>query len=60
MNKEDEKSFNDIIEICKAKGIDPVGALITAGKNGTADCGMVKKLQEIADREFARLMLEKK
>jgi hypothetical protein len=60
MNKEDEKSFNDIIEICKSKGIDPVGALITAGKNGTAHCDMVKQLQEIADREFARLMLEKK
>jgi hypothetical protein len=60
MNKEDEKSFNEIIEICKAKGIDPVGALITSGKNGTAHCDMVKKLQEIADREFARLMLEKK
>ena len=59
MNKEDEKSFNEILEICKAKGIDPVGALITAGKNGTADWDMVKKLQDIADREFARLMLEK-
>jgi hypothetical protein len=59
MNKEDEKSFNEILEICKAKGIDPVGALITAGKNGTADWDMVKKLQDIADREFARLILEK-
>ncbi len=59
MNKEDERSFNEILEICKAKGIDPVGSLITAGKNGTADWDMVKKLQDIADREFARLMLEK-
>lgn len=61
MNKEDEKSFNEIIEICKSKGIDPVGALITSGKNDLSiDPNTIKQLQEIADREFARLMFEKK
>ena len=61
MNKEDEKSFNEILEICKVKGIDPVGALIAAGKNDPSiDANTIKQLQEIADREFVRLMLEKK
>jgi len=60
MNKEDEESFMEILEKCKANGIDPIGSLITAGINGIANWDMVKKLQDISDREFARLMLEKK
>ena len=61
MNKEDEKSFHEILEICKSKGIDPVGALITASKNTPSiHANTIKQLQEIADREFVRLMLEKK
>ena len=61
MNKEDEKYIQDLI----AKGnlfrpTSPIEALIMAGYiDPTINSDTVKKLEEIADREFARLMLEK-
>ena len=61
MNKQDEKYIQDLI----AKGnlfrpVSPIEALIMAAYNDPSiDSNAVKKLEEIADREFERLMLEK-
>jgi hypothetical protein len=61
MNKEDEKYIQDLI----AKGnmfgaTSPIEAIIMAGYNDPSiDSNTIKHLQDIADREFARLMLEK-
>ena len=61
MNKEDEKYIYDLIAKGNVFGAtSPIEALIMAGYNDPSiDANTIKQLQEIADREFARLMLEK-
>ena len=62
MNKQDEKYIQDLIAKGNVFGAtSPIEALIMAGYNDPSiDSNTIKQLQEIADREFARLMLEKK
>ena len=61
MNKQDEKYIQDLIDKGNVFGAtSPIEALIMAAYNDPSiDSSTVKQLQEIADREFARLMLEK-
>ena len=61
MNKQDEKYIQDLIAKGNVFGAtSPIEALIMAAYNDPSiDSTTVKQLQEIADREFARLMLEK-
>ena len=60
MNKQDEKYIQDLITTGNALGATtPIEALIMAGYNDPSiDSNTIKILQEIADREFARLMKE--
>ena len=62
MNKEDEKYIQDLIAKGNVFGAtSPIEALIMAAYNDPSiDSNTVKQLQDIADREFARLMKEKK
>jgi len=61
MNKQDEKYIQDLIAKGNVFGAtSPIEALIMAGYNDPSiDSNTIKQLQDIADREFARLMLEK-
>lgn len=60
MNKQDEKYIQDLIAKGNVFGAtSPIEALIMAGYNDPSiDANTVKELQDIADREFARLMKE--
>ena len=62
MNKQDEKYIQDLIAKGSVFGATtPIEALIMAGYNDPSiDANTIKLLQEIADREFDRLMKEKK
>ena len=61
MNKEDEKYIQDLIAKGNVFGAtSPIEALIMAAYNDPSiDANTIKRLEDIADREFARLMLEK-
>ena len=61
MNKQDEKYIQDLIAKGNVFGaMTPIEALIMAGYNDPSiDANTIKQLQDIADREFARLMLER-
>ena len=61
MNKEDEKYIQDLIAKGNVFGAtSPIESIMLAAYNDPSiDANTIKRLEDIADREFARLMLEK-